>query len=145
MWQANSAKPKFRKTLDRRQVNRGPLHIHRVEAEIQLAVTHGDEPSVHTRMLLNDMSNKGVGLYSPIAFLPGQEVVIRLQDPRACLLRGRIAWCREFNVSQSVLSINPFNYRMGIRFLFESLEEERLVISICELIKREYTHSLEVL
>jgi hypothetical protein len=152
MWQANSSKPKSRRTNERRHFDRGaPLHIHRVEAQIQLAMPADyqpapgeppkEEPAVHARLLLNDMTQKGVGIYSPIPFLPGQEVVIRLHDPRPFFLRGRIIWCREYNMKAAILSADPFTYRIGIRFVFESLEEERMVISYYELIRREFIHN----
>ncbi len=153
MWQSNTSKPKPKRSTERRAGGdrRSPLHIHRVEAEIQLAMPANyspppgevvqEEPSIHTRLLLNDMTQTGVGLYSPIPFLPGQEIVIRLQEPRPFFLRGRIVWCREYSLKTNILSADPFNYRVGIRFVFESLEEERMVNSYCDLVKREFIHN----
>ena len=131
MWQGSSQRVRALQSEKRRQKERlaRPIHIKRVRAEIkprgssvnqQLPITDG-------RVILNDISAQGMGLFSTQPQLVGQEVSITLEEPRRIFLRGRIIWCQEHDTETHVISQNAYSYRVGIKFLFESKEEEELI------------------
>jgi hypothetical protein len=126
--------------MQRRLLERNPLpmHIQRVMAEVRLIGTEEQEAiSWDIRLLLNDITHKGVGLFSSVALMPGQEVLVRLQEPRPFFLRGRVVYCREYDTISGIVSAQSFTYRVGIKFQFESLEEERMVKSFCDFLATE--------
>lgn len=90
------------------------------------------------RVMLNDLSPKGVGLFSPIAIQPGQEVQLTIEEPKRFFVRGKIAWCQEYDANSHVLSRDPYSFRIGIEFEFTSAEEERQVREHCTMLIREH-------
>lgn len=135
MWQAPSqrtravanAKKKQRDASSRR------LHIKRVKAELRVVVQGNTAPEVNeVRVVLNDMTERGMGLYSQNPIGVGREVAVTLESPRQIYLRGHVTWCQEFDAESRILAQNPFSYRVGVKFIFQSPEEEEAVKNFFE-------------
>jgi hypothetical protein len=124
----------------RREVPRRSLHIKRVTAEIRTvgSVTAEGKPMAEgsARILLNDLSIKGVGIFCNRSFLPGQEIAIHLTDPAPIYLRGKIVFCQEHDSRTHIISDVPYSYRIGIQFVFADATEEANVRKYCEDIFR---------
>jgi hypothetical protein len=135
MWQAPNQRVRALQSAKKRQIDRlsRPLHLKRVRAEVRINATQSAPQKIaEARVLLNDVSPTGMGIFSTIPFLVGQEVAITLEDPKRVFLRGRVTWCQEYDVDSHILSANSFSYRMGIKFVFQSKVEEEAVRLFCE-------------
>ncbi len=114
-------------------------------AEVSLVGNEEQESYTwQVRLLLNDITQKGIGLFSGIPLMPGQEIMIRLAEPRPFFLRGRVVWCREYDSLTPIYSTDnsqKYSYRVGIKFIFESLEEERMVKSYCDYLAKELLYT----
>jgi hypothetical protein len=137
MWQAPNPKmrlPSAKKS--RREHPRRAIHIKRVTAEIRTAGTPNPDGRPATeasaRILLNDLSIKGVGIFCDKAFRPGQEIAIHLTEPSSIYLRGKIIHCQEHDSRTHVISSIHFGYRIGIQFIFADATEEAAVRTFCE-------------
>jgi hypothetical protein len=137
MWQAPNPKmrlPGAKKS--RREHPRRSIHIQRVTAEIRTVggTTPEGKPQTEAsaRILLNDLSIKGVGIFANKAFQPGQEIAIHLTDPGPIYLRGKIIFCQEHDVRTHIISNLPYSYRIGIQFVFADATEEETVRKFCE-------------
>lgn len=144
MWQAPNQRVRALQTAKKRQQDRlsRPLHIKRVRAEIRAISQNpgGEAPATEARVILNDFSAKGMGIFASQALMVGQEVAITLQEPKQVYLRGRIVWCQEYDAESHVLSANPFSYRMGIKFVFQSKQEEQAVAKFCDELFRQHLY-----
>ena len=144
MWQAPSQRMRAVSNQKKRERDRSrrPMHIKRVHAEIKLVNPRAAQGEaavlVDARLLLNDLSPKGMGVFSAQAMDAGQEIAITLQDPSRIYLRGKVIHCQEFDANSHVLSAKSFSYRIGIQFLFETADEQAAVKKFCEQISREH-------
>jgi hypothetical protein len=137
MWQAPNSKvrlPASKKA--RRTTPRRSIHIKRVTAEIRTVgkTTPDGRPSMEgsARIMLNDLSIKGVGIFCDKPFTPGEEIAINLTDPTRIYLRGKIVFCQEHDSRTHVISNLPYSYRIGIQFIFADATEEANVKKFCE-------------
>src|SRR5271167_4083444 len=101
MWQSPNQRVRAAANARKRERERlkMPFHIKRVVASVDVAVLGQAEPlKVDVRVILNDFTVKGMGLFSAHRFSSGDEVTIRLETPSKIQLKGRIAWCQEYEV-----------------------------------------------
>jgi hypothetical protein len=146
MWQAPNQRLRAIASQKRRERerNRRPLHLKRVQAQIKI-LSQSVEPEItEARVILNDFSPKGLGLFSSKPVLVGQEVAITLDKPRRIYVRGRVVWCQEYDAGSHVLSATSFSYRMGVQFVFETQEELQSIQEFCDELNRGYLHSTQV-
>lgn len=136
MWQAPNAKARSPGKKSARSRGRGTLHIKRVTAEIrgvgETAIREDSATEGMARLLLNDLTAKGVAVFCTHAFPAGQEVAILVPLPTQIYLRGRVMFCQEREFTTAIISPQPFAYRIGIEFIFENLVEEAAVKKYCE-------------
>ncbi len=115
---------------------RASLHVKRVTAEIRTTEEHPTDgkPQIQgfARILMNDLSARGVGVYCDKAFIAGQEIAIALTITGTIYLRGIVTYCKEQDEKNHVISDTPFYYRIGIKFVFASAAEEAEVAKYCE-------------
>jgi Tfp pilus assembly protein PilZ len=95
-----------------------------------------------SRIILNDLSPFGVGLFCEKAFNVGQEIALTLEHPRRIYVRGKVAWCEDQSPQSHVMSKKPFGYRIGIQFTFQSAEEQEALREFCDQIAREHLHAV---
>jgi hypothetical protein len=130
MWQAPSQNKKFGK---KRSINSSgrPMHLKRVVAEVKLVdpqagVGEASAP-LKVRIVLNDLSPKGISLFCTQKLMHGQEVAVTLTEPSMIYLRGKVLACQEHDPNSHVLTEHPFAYRIAVLFNFESEAEKAAV------------------
>ncbi len=141
MWQASApgtgpGKPN-RRTTERRAF---PFHIKRVEAQIKIVTKKANplEDISTARVILNDLTPSGLGIFLPHPIMAGQEISITLEDPRQIYLRARVVWCMEIDAGSHVITVQQrYSYRLGIKFLFESAQEQEAVKQFVDEVARE--------
>ncbi len=139
MWQAPS---RSRQKKKREKVKKF-LHIKRVTAEIRTVTIPGQVPTVSpARIVLNDISPFGVGLFAEVAFAQGQEIAITFEHPKRFYVKGRVLWCEESNRGGKILSAEKFSYRIGIQFTFQSKADQDAVRAFCEELQKEHVHGV---
>lgn len=126
-----------------RERKRFPMHIRRVVAELRVLGSGLGKPTVVTqaRVMLNDISPKGVGLFCSTPLQPGQEVAITLDEPRRIYLRGRIIWCQNQESESHIISEKTFAFRMGIQFTPQSATEEEDIVKYCQELAEAYLYT----
>jgi Tfp pilus assembly protein PilZ len=141
MWQAPNQRLRAiaaQRERDRRR-GRRPFHIKRVQAEVKaVGGLHVAQTVAAARVLLNDLSPKGIGLFSSAPMMVGQEVALTLEEPKRFYVRGKIVWCQELDGGTHVLSEKKFTYRIGIEFVFQSATEEQSVRAYCEELSAQH-------
>ena len=141
MWQAPNQRVRAIAQAKRRERERArrPLHIKRVSAELKVLTLPSAAPMVtDARVLLNDFSPKGLGLFCGRPLGVGQEVAITLESPRRIYVRGRIVWCQEYDCESHVLSQRSYSYRIGVQFTFETVEEQKAIKAFCDELSKDY-------
>jgi hypothetical protein len=109
-----------------------------------IPVSPESSEKLSVRILLNDLSTKGVGLFSPLFLAPGQLIVLTITDPLQITLQARVIWCQEHSVNSHVISSQSFSYRLGVEFTLETLEEQQSIKAFCEEVTKNYLYSLKV-
>lgn len=104
------------------------LHIRRATAEIRLADRMGTGATTHSAsLLLNELTPKGVMLFSDEAFAPGQRINLTLTDPKLFFVRGRIVGCQTITHDSKVIRVKPIAYRIMVAFEFQNFYEREQV------------------
>lgn len=135
-----------------REKARRPFHVKRINASLQIASIASSQtaPSedkevesdkTDVRVILNDLSVKGVGLFSPTFFNPGQEIVLGIVDPMKLDIRGRVIWCQEHDANSHILSKEPYSYRLAIEFILPTLEEQQGIKAFWEEVCKNYLYA----
>jgi Tfp pilus assembly protein PilZ len=143
MWQSPS---RARALANQRKRERGqsPIHLKRVKAEIKsLEQADSDTPLAPSdaRLLLNDLSVDGIGLFASKSFIVGQKIALVLDHPKSIEIKGKIAWCQEVISESHIMSDAPFPFRLGIEFCFESPEEKKQLEAYCETLAKDYLYT----
>jgi hypothetical protein len=95
------------------------------------------------RLLLNDISPKGLGLFSDQPIMVGQEIALTIEEPKRFYVRGRVVWCQEADADSHILSSHPFSYRIGLVFLFQNAAEEAQVKAYCDELARDVLYGAQ--
>lgn len=114
------------------------MHLKKVRAEIKPIGDLSNRNTVEARVILSDLSPRGVAFFSSVPFENGQVIALTLDEPKRFFVKGRITWCQEHDAQSHVLGSNPFSYRIGLRFLCESEEEGQEIRKYCDLIASQY-------
>lgn len=130
MWHTPNQRLRAIATAKRRERerNRRPFHLKRIEASLLLNSSGeaGVEP-VLARVILNDLSTSGVGVFAQSPIAPGSEISMAITEPMQLDIRARVVWCQEHSANSHVLSATPFSYRMGLEFIVADPAEEQLI------------------
>lgn len=144
MWQAPNQRVRAASNAKKREreKNRKPIHLKRINAQLELNSTpqEGAE-KVSVRILLNDLSTKGVGLFSPHFLAPGQMIILTITDPLQITLHARVIWCQEHSANSHVITNHSYSYRLGIEFTLETLEEQQSIKAFCDEVAKTYLYS----
>ena len=143
MWQAPNQKTRSFGSSKKRNKDRLDRHFHlkRVQAELKiLGVLDAPPKLFEARVLLNDLSPKGLGLFTIEPLVIGQEVALTLEEPKRFYIKARVVWCNEYDSDTHVLTDHAFSYRVGLEFSYETQEEEKGVIDYCEELAQKYLY-----
>jgi len=140
MWQSPNQRVRAQMNARKRERDRlkMPFHVKRVLASIVPSVGSENVTPISVRVILNDFTPKGVGLFSAHRFSPGDEVSITLESPKKIQVKGRIAWCQEYEARGKILTEHSYSYRVGLSFVFASAEEEQALKTYCEELLKEH-------
>jgi PilZ domain len=146
MWQAPNQRVRASANAKKRERERSrrPLHIKRIHAELELVTSDSGHPfKTEVRVILNDLSPRGVGIFSHESLVAGQEVTLDIKDPYKIHLRARVIWCQEYDAYSHVLSSNPYSYRLGLEFVLPTGEEQTAIKTFCEEVSKNHLFSLK--
>lgn len=121
MWQTPNQRARAvanQKKREREKLRRR-FHVTRVIAQIEKTPQEGgsdENKAVPVRVILNDLSIKGVGVFSHHPLVAGMEVNFKIVEPVEIILPAKIVWCQAHDSDTHVLSQEPYAYRMGLSF-----------------------------
>jgi hypothetical protein len=153
MWQAPNQRIEAIKNAKKRQQDRlnKPLHLKRVRAEVRLvpqkethaqASTQGENgQAIEARVMLNDISPHGIGIYSKEKMIPGMSVQVSLEGPKEIKVTGSVMWCQEQFAGGGIISAQAHNFRVGVKLQFATPEEEKTFNDYCAEIEKQYLYS----
>ena len=137
-WQA----PKRSATKRTAGVN---LRMKRVLAEIRMkdiqpgqSTLGAQTITVSARVILNEFTAGGMAIFSSEPITPGQELHVTLDEPKRFFCKARVNFCQEIFNDSKILSAETYNYRVALRFVFDTPEEEAAVREYYEELLREY-------
>lgn len=120
----------------KREKSRTNIHFRRVTAQIKIT---GGLSVVHdVRVVLNDLSAKGLGLFSPVQLFAGQEIAITLEKPRRFYVKARVIYSQPLEGTGKVISDVSYIHRIGLEFILDSPEEAQAVTEFYEEMNRLY-------
>lgn len=140
MWNNQSQRPKASKKRDKDRI-RMPIHIKRICAELELVNAGNPQGKIEVRVILNDLSPKGMQLFSTEPFISGQDIKLKITDPIAIEVSAKVRWCQEHNASSHVISNRDFSYRLGIEFVVNNPEEQQAIKLFYDEITRKYLYT----
>jgi hypothetical protein len=120
----------------KREKGRKSLHFRRVSAQIKVL---GGMSLIHdARVILNDLSPKGLGIFAPVALHSGQEVAITLEKPRRFYVKARVVYSLAIDGAGKVITDCTYCHRVGLEFILDSPEEAQAVLEFYEEMNRLY-------
>lgn len=120
----------------KREKSRKNVHFRRVSAQVKIL---GGLSLVHdARVVLNDISPKGMGIFSPVHLYAGQEIAITLEKPRRFYVKARVVYSQPLEGVGKVITENHFHHRIGLEFVLDSPEEAQAVTEFYEEMNRLY-------
>lgn len=150
MWQAPNQRVGAIQNAKKRQQERlkRPIHLTRVRAQVRLIPnkeTHAQATtvssqgeSVEARVLLNDLSVTGIGIYAGQPMDVGTKITITLEEPKQIQITGTVVWCQEQPAVGAVITSEAFNFRIGVKFVFANAEEEKALQDYCAEIQQQH-------
>ncbi len=152
MWQAPNQRIGAIQNAKKRQEARlkKPIHLKRVRAEMRLVPnkeTHAQATTVseqgeaiEARVLINDLSTTGIGIYASKPMNPGAKVSITLSEPIQIQISGEVVWCQEQPACGAIITSEAFNFRIGVKFAFANPEEEKALQDYCNEIQKQHLY-----
>jgi hypothetical protein len=144
MWQTSSQRSKAISNQKKREKERArrPFRFKRVSAQIRVVSPNhlsaaagaetGSSEITEGRIVLNDLSSGGMGLFSVFPIAPGSTVSITLEEPVKAVLKAKIVWCQEYAADSHILSAHSYSYRLGVKFVFDDPKEAQGLRKFCE-------------
>ncbi len=93
---------------------------------------------VQARVVLNDISSHGLMLFCSRPLREGQLMAITIQEPYLFYAQGKVMSCHQLSLKTSILTDEPFPYRVQIKFEFHSLFERNAVRMYCQEVLKKY-------
>lgn len=124
---------KKRKAEVKKQVPGFEIHIKRSKA--QIAVGGGftsNRVVLPATVVLNDITLRGLFLFSAHPIDLGQTVTLTVESPKALFVRGRVVACNRLSLQTAVISETVFPYRVGILFEFRGIEDRIAIKKYCD-------------
>ncbi len=124
------------------------VKLKRAEAEIKTLASDSDTGDDSTteilpaRVILNEFSDAGVGVYTTEALRMGQEVALTIDEPRRFYITGRIVFCNEVRTDSKLLQQITYPWRAGIEFNYKTDAERSEVAAYCEELRKSWLGAL---
>jgi c-di-GMP-binding flagellar brake protein YcgR len=152
MWQAPNQRVGAIQNSKKRQQERlkRPIHLKRVRAAMRLVPnqqTHAQATTqdaqgeqIEIRVLLNDLSTSGIGIYAQTPMAAGSEVQITLDEPKRIQISGTVVWCQDQPTGGAIISSEAYHFRIGVKFHFANPEEEKALQDYCAEIQKQHLY-----
>ena len=142
MWQNPNQRLRAVAKAKKREKDRlkRPFHVKRVVAHIILNAGEKEE-KIPVRVVLNDLGMKGVGLFSPYSFIPGQEVIIAISAPMEVQITSKVIWCQQHDANSHILSSQPHSYRLGLEFLYSSRLQQESIKALIDEVAQNFLYT----
>lgn len=122
MWATHFIKTKHSRKLK--------LDIKLKRVPIEIVVAGFESTLIKGHLLLNDITAKGIAIYTATRLTEGQEISIKVKEPKEFTCKGVVAFCVE-NLSDShIVSENVFTQRTGVLHKFENEEEKKKFLTL---------------
>src|SRR5262249_32184622 len=119
------------------------LHLMRVTVQVrslgELTSDGKPELEARARVVLNDLTPKGIHMFCDQALVAGQEIAIVIPAPTKIYLHGRVKHCQEREVLTPVISDSAFNFRVSLQFEYADEREADAAAKYCKEIQRQLT------
>ena len=109
-------------------------HYKRATALLNLRSPNGPPEVITARVVLNDVNQKGLLLFSSIPLSLEQKVEIVMQDPHPFTANGTIRSCQQMAFDQRIISDQQFQYRVSVEFDVSTDEERQRIDLYCTVI-----------
>jgi hypothetical protein len=95
---------------------------------------------IEARVLLNDLSTTGIGIYASKPMNPGSKVIVTLDEPIQIQICGEVVWCQEQPACGPVITSEAFNQRIVVKFVFANADDEKKLQDYCEEIQKQHLY-----
>ena len=135
MWHSPNQKSRGSRRKDRNR----KIHIRRINAQIEVQLANAERKTLaQVRVVLNDLTHKGVGIFSSISVPPGQELTLQVIEPVNIALPAKVLWCQDQAVSSHILTQQPYSFRAGLEFIIApGTEKEAEINAFYERVTKE--------
>ena len=147
MWQTPNQKVRAVASARRRdrERKRRPIHIKRISAYLELLdIPQANESGLEVRLILNDLSLAGVGIFCAEALAPETLAILRIEQPSDLRVSAKVIWCQEHAASSRILTRQPHRYRAGLQFLVENPDQQMAIKHFYEEMRRTILYSTNV-
>ena len=94
------------------------------------------------RVILNEFSDAGVGVYTTERLRMGQEVALTIDDPRRFYITGKVLYCNDVRSDSKIMQQVNFPWRAGVEFIYKSDAERSEVAAYCEELRKTWLGAL---
>lgn len=118
-----------------------PFHIRRVKADFEVFSKTGESTHLDARVILNDMTLKGMVVFCSEKLVSGQKVIVKIEDPKSMTLKGMVTSCQEYaNGGAHILSPTQYPNRIIMVFKFDTPEEEAATKAFYEELNGQFLY-----
>jgi hypothetical protein len=139
VWQSNS-----RKGFSGNQVHGVNLrqarnfHLKRVECRLTSLEPQSAATTLSGRLLLNDITQQGMAVYSPELLSLGKVVTIEFEYPEMITLKAKVGWCQQLSGIGKVITARAQSFRIGMLFEHEKPEDQEKLKAFCDRLAEIY-------
>lgn len=141
MWQAPDGKRRAMAEVQReareRSKRQSRIRVCRTAAQVRIGGAADGPLVVPARVVLNEVTPKGMQLFVGQSLPVGALAQIALEEPRRVYVRATIVSSQEFSSETRIIRTEPFSYRVGVAFAFETEEDEKSFKSFLEDLKAQ--------
>lgn len=105
--------------------------LNRIPVELKLKGLSSDPATgvdiILGRVVLSDFREESIGVFGSKSISVGSEVALRIEAPRSFYCLGEILFCIPMKRLSNIQSVVRYDYRIGIQFVFSSIEEKKWV------------------
>ena len=114
------------------------FHVKRVECRVTSLDGQSSSTSIRARLLLNDLHQEGLAVYSPEILPSGILVSLELEYPDKLSLRAKVGWCQQLTGTTRVITPSSQSYRIGLLFELGTSEERARIKAFCDRLEELY-------
>ncbi|MEN9723520.1 MAG: hypothetical protein RJB38_1506 [Pseudomonadota bacterium] len=104
------------------------FHLKRIEVKITPFIDEKPSDEVVTgRLVLNDIGQEGLALYTPMLFELGTQVKIDIHHHENLSVVAKVGWCQHLIHLGKIMTNSSLPYRVGFVFEFDGAEDRARV------------------